>query len=187
MWSSPINQAVVDELGIRAGERVVDIGAGMGAGTVLAAREDARVVAVEPTPFLRTVLRMRRLGQRARRYIEVRDGAAEDLPVPDASVDAVWAVNVMHHWTDGATAVGELSRVVRRGGRVLLIDESFDDPAHPEHDAVSARRGRDNLHFDHVDPALVGDSLAIGGFTVHEAASTTVRGRPAKVIRATKS
>src|SRR5687768_7477424 len=51
MWSSPINRAVTGELEIKPNEHVLDIGAGMGSGTVLAARAGARVVAVEPTPF----------------------------------------------------------------------------------------------------------------------------------------
>src|SRR5688572_443126 len=95
MWASPMNRAVIDELDVHVNERVLDVGAGMGTGTMLAARAGAEVVAVEPTPFLRTVLRMRRIGQRARARIRVVDGAAEHLPVADASIDAAWAVNVM--------------------------------------------------------------------------------------------
>lgn len=186
MWSSPVNQVVVDELGVRTGERVVDIGAGMGAGTVLSARVGARVIAVEPTPFLRSVLRVRRLVQRARKRIEVRDGAAEHLPVAEASIDAAWAVNVMHHFTDVDAAMGELGRVLVSGGRLLLVDESFDDPMHPAHAEVHARRHRDGRHFDEVDPGAIADKLVARGFAVLDAGSSVLGGRPAKVVRATK-
>ena len=187
MWSSSVNDEMVEDLGVRRGEAVLDIGAGMGSGTIAAAKAGARVTAVEPTPFLRGVLRMRRLGQRARRNIDVRDGAAEHLPVSDSSVDAAWAVNVMHHWTDVDAAINELHRVLRAGGRVLLVDENFDDPEHPEHDRIRAARQRRHLHFDHVDPAVIGDKLTSHGFSVQEATGTRFGDRPAKVIRARRS
>jgi ubiquinone/menaquinone biosynthesis C-methylase UbiE len=186
MWTSPVNRAVITLLDIGADERVVDIGAGMGPGAVLAAQAGARVAAVEPTPFLRRILRMRRLGQRARKRIEILDGAAEHLPVPDASVDAAWAVNAMHHWADLDTAVAELGRVLRRGGRLLLVDEDFDDPAHADHERVRARRHKQHLEFADIDPAVVGAKLATAGFAVDEAAMTVVVGQPAKLVRATK-
>ena len=156
MWTSSVNRAVISLLDIGADERVLDIGAGMGPGAVLAAQAGAHVVAVEPTPFLRRVLRVRRLGQRSRRRIEILDGTAEHLPVTDASIDAAWSVNAMHHWADIDTAVAELGRVLRRGGRLLLVDEDFDDPAHADHERVRARRHRQHLEFADIDPSVVG-------------------------------
>ena len=46
MWRSPVNREVIEQLDICADERVLDVGAGMGAGVVLAAQMGARVVAV---------------------------------------------------------------------------------------------------------------------------------------------
>ena len=46
----------------------------------------------------------------------------ERLPFPDASFDRVLAVDALHHFDDHHTAVGELLRVLRPGGR-LVIDE----------------------------------------------------------------
>lgn len=186
MWTSPINRAVITLLDVRANERVLDVGAGMGAGAVVAAKAGAYVVAVEPTPFLRLVLAARRLAQRSRNRIEVLDGVAEGLPLPDASVDAAWAVNAMHHWSDLDAAVAELRRVLRRGGRVILVDEDFDDPAHADHERVRARRNKQHLEFPDIDPAVVGEKLAADGFDVQEAAKTELAGRPTKVVRARK-
>ncbi|MEX0664669.1 MAG: class I SAM-dependent methyltransferase [Acidimicrobiia bacterium] len=187
MWTSPINRAVIGLLDVRASEWVLDVGAGMGAGAVVAAKAGAHVIAVEPTPFLRRVLAARRLAQRSRNRIEVLDGAAEHLPLPDASVDAAWAVNTMHHWSDLDAAVAELERVLRRGGRVLLVDEDFDDPAHVDHDRVDARRHKQHLAFPEIDPAVVGEKLAAHGFDVQKAAKTELAGRPAKVLLARKT
>lgn len=186
MWSSSTNRSAINELTPCDGERALDIGAGMGAGTVLAARRGAAVIAVEPTPFLRRVLTLRRFWQRARKRIEIRDGSAEHLPVTDGSIDVAWALNVMHHFTDVDAAVRELHRALHAGGRLLMVDDNFDDPAHPEHDAVRRRRHRAGRHFDDVDPVAVGTKLTTAGFTVKEAANASFDGRPAKVIRATR-
>ena len=96
-------------------------------------------------------------------------------------------MNVMHHFTDLDAAIGELNRVLRPNGRLLLVDESFDDPSHPEHERFGARRAKSGLHFDHVDPANVASLLAAAGFTVQEASARQFNGRPAKVIRAVKA
>jgi SAM-dependent methyltransferase len=181
MWRSQTNDAVVDAIAPSAGETVVDIGAGMGAAAIRAAARGAVVVAVEPTPFMRRVLTVRRLASTARRRVEIRDGSAESLPVADGVADAVWAVNVMHHWTDWHLAVDEIARVVAPGGRILLVDEDFDDPGHPEHDAV---RPGHRHHFDDVDVEAVGGRLRDAGFVDVDAAVTHFAGRPSKLITA---
>jgi SAM-dependent methyltransferase len=184
MWMSPVNREVIRQLGIRADERVLDVGAGMGPGVVLAAKAGARVVAVDPMPFMRLVLRLRRLWQRSRNRMEILDGAAEHLPVTGASVDAAWAVNAMHHWNDLDAAIAELRRVLRSSGRLMLVDEDFDDPTHVDYERFSSRRRDQDLEFPDIDAALVGSKLAAAGFVVEEAGKTFLAGRPAKVVRA---
>lgn len=128
---------VIDLADPKPGERALDIGAGMGPGATLAAKRGARVVAVEPTPFLRTVLaaRSRLFGNGGR--IQVCDGSAERLPVDDDSIDVVWAVNSMHHWVDPDAAVLEIVRVLKPGARLVLVDEDFANANHPDNDPDS--------------------------------------------------
>jgi SAM-dependent methyltransferase len=153
MWSSEINDAVIDLVAPVEGERVVDIGAGMGPATVLAAGAGASVVAVEPTPFTRSILKTRRLFSRSRDRITVVDGGAEKILADDDSIDALWAVNTMHHWVDPERAAVEIARVLRPGGRVVLVDEDFADPTHPEYERFGAKHGGDEGHDDHNDDA----------------------------------
>jgi SAM-dependent methyltransferase len=186
MWRSEVNREVVRTLAPANGECVVDLGAGMGAATVVAARTGATVLAVDPTPYMRGILRLRRRVQRRGEAIRVVDGAAESIPVADGSVDALWTVNTIHHWTERDQASRELARVMKPGGRVLLMDEDFDDPSHPEHERWRAGHERHGHVFDDVDAEAVAASLTRAGFASAEGTRTTIAGRPAKVVRATR-
>ena len=184
MWRSPINDAVVDLIDPLQGERVVDIGAGMGPGVMRAATTGAHVIAVEPTPFMRRVLKARCLFSRRRTDIEVVDGAAERIPAGDRSVDAIWAVNTMHHWVDVGAGVAEIARVLRPNGRILLVDELFTDPSHPDHDRFGSEHGDQHHGFTMVDADQMGDLLRAAGFVDVDASNRSIAGVPAIGVEA---
>ncbi len=186
MWRSDVNDAVVRELGIRPGECVVDLGAGAGAATFEAARRGAKVVAVDPMPFMRAILGLRRRLDPKGRRITVHDGAAESIPAHDGSVDALFTVNTLHHWTNLQTASRELARVLKPGGRVMLLDEDFDAPTHAEHEHFRARRHKSGLHFDEVEPDVLAEVLRHAGFSHAEGSRTVLADRPVKLVRATR-
>jgi SAM-dependent methyltransferase len=186
MWTSEVNREVVRSLAPVQGECVVDLGAGMGAATVEAARSGAMVIAVDPMPYMRGVLRLRRFWQRHRAAIRVVNGAAESLPLEDGSVDVLWTVNTIHHWTERDRASRELARVMKARGRLLLLDEDFDDPSHPEHRQAGAAHGEHGHRFEPVDPEAIASAFTRAGFAEVHGAHATFAGRPAKVIRATR-
>jgi ubiquinone/menaquinone biosynthesis C-methylase UbiE len=186
MWRSPVSREVVGSISPRAGEQLVDVGAGMGPATVLAARTGASVLAVDPTPYMRRILAVRRLGQRARSAIRVVAGSAELIPADDQSIDAAWTVNTMHHWTDLDAAILELARVLRPGGRLLLVDEDFDSPAHPAFAHMQERKRHRDRHFIEIDPAAVAAQLAAAGFASAEGSMGSMADRPVKMVRATR-
>src|SRR4051812_25662626 len=84
MWRSPVSSEVVRVIAPKAGERVVDLGAGMGSATVEAVRTGASVIAVDPAPYMRWILGFRRRWP-GRATVTVLEGAAESIPVPDGS------------------------------------------------------------------------------------------------------
>ncbi len=178
MWSSDVNDAVVDLIDPKRSERAVDIGAGMGPGTMRAAAAGAHVTAVEPTPFMRRVLGLRRLASKDRVRIEVVDGTAERLPVADHGIDAIWAVNTMHHWSDLELGVAEIARVIRPGGRILLVDEAFTDPSHPDYERVGRAHEGDHHGFTMVEADQVVRLLEVAGLIEVEAAHREIAGRP---------
>jgi SAM-dependent methyltransferase len=106
-----------------AAHDALEIGAGTGLLTALLAERVPHVTAVEPDDRMRQVLSARELG------VEVLPGRAEELPVPDCSVDVVVAQSAWH-WVDEERAVPEVARVLRPQGRLSLAwtgtDRSVD-------------------------------------------------------------
>jgi SAM-dependent methyltransferase len=101
-------------------QAILDLAAGTGVVTrELVGRAD-RVVAVEPDARMRAVLAARCPGA------EVLDGRGENIPLPDASVDAV-VISAAWHWLDPERAVPEITRVLRVGGTLGVIWISRDD------------------------------------------------------------
>ena len=186
MWRSPVSREVVAIIAPQPGERVVDVGAGMGPASVHAAKTGASVLAIDPTPYMRLILGVRRLGQRRRKAISVCDGSAEAIPVGDHTVDGLWSVNTMHHWTDLDAAVIELARVLRPGGRLLLVDEDFDSPDHPAFAHMQERKAERSHHFTEIDPADFESRLIAKDFAGAEGSLGSIAGRPAKIVRATR-
>jgi SAM-dependent methyltransferase len=93
---------------------VLDLGAGTGLLTRQLADRVGDVVAVEPDARMREVL----AGSCPR--ATVLDGTAEQIPLPDARVDAV-TISAAWHWMDPAVALPEIARVLRPGGTLAVL------------------------------------------------------------------
>ncbi|MCC3326113.1 methyltransferase domain-containing protein [Nocardia abscessus] len=130
-----------DALAVGPGERALDIGAGTGSEVLEFAERvgpDGEAVGVDPNPAMLAVAgaRAEAAGVRAR-FVE---GTAYRLPFPDDSFDAVRCERVYQHLDDPAAATAEIARVLRPGGRVLLIDSDWHTAiAHPGDDDVITR------------------------------------------------
>ena len=104
--------------GIAAGERVLDIGAGLaGAGRMLASEAGCEVDCIEmSTDYCAGATLLNRLTGLEER-VRVHRGSALELPFADGAFDAVWMQNVGMNIEDKATLYGEIARVLRPGGR----------------------------------------------------------------------
>jgi SAM-dependent methyltransferase len=100
---------------------VLDLGAGTGKGTRALADLGHRVTAVEPSEGMREVLQAGLAG----RDVAVLCAHAEDLPLPDDSVDAVVCLQAWH-WVDAEVAGPEVARVLRAGGTFGLAWHALD-------------------------------------------------------------
>jgi len=101
------------------GRTFLDVGCGTGHHLPRWAESAARVVGVEPHPSLAALARRRtrRIGT-----VTVLEGAAQELPLPDASVDVVQARWAYFFGPGCEPGLAELDRVVRRGGTAFVID-----------------------------------------------------------------
>jgi SAM-dependent methyltransferase len=112
-----------DDLGLQAGDRVLDVGAGFGRHVFECARRGADVVALdyaedEVVETLATLDGMVESGEIAEaRFKGVMRGDATRLPFPDSSFDVVITSEVLEHIQDDITAITEMVRVLKPGGR----------------------------------------------------------------------
>jgi SAM-dependent methyltransferase len=97
----------------------VDLGAGTGLLTRALARKVPQVLAVEPDPRMAAVLRARS-SQAPFDGIRVAQSRGEEIPLPGASADGVFASSAWH-WLDPERAPREIARVLRDGGRLGVI------------------------------------------------------------------
>lgn len=112
-----------DQLGLRPGDRVLDVGAGFGRHVFECARRGADVVALdfaadEVVQTQHTLAAMAVAGELdTRRMAVAARGDARRLPFPDATFDVVITSEVLEHIQDDVTAIAEMVRVLKPGGR----------------------------------------------------------------------
>jgi len=157
-------------LALRPGEHVVDIGAGPGllaAEIAAAVGPDGRVHAVEPSESMRALAagRARPAGAAP---VEISAGSVAALPLPDASVDVAVSTQVFEYVEDVPGALAEVHRVLRPGGRLLVLDTDWDSIVW--HSRDQARTARILAAWDEhlVDPHLprtLAPALRAAGFT----------------------
>jgi arsenite methyltransferase len=110
-----------EALAVQAGEKVLDIGSGPGLLAAELADEGADVLGVDPSESMLAMARAREIPRAA-----FEPGDALSLPVADASFDAAVSTQVLEYVEDVAGALREAHRVLRPGGRLLVLDTDWD-------------------------------------------------------------
>jgi len=123
----------------------VDLACGTGALAIIFARHVRWIIGLDLTPAMLAV------AQRTARDANARNvafalGNAEQIPFPDASLDLVLSSYALHHVPEAGQVIGEMSRVLKSGGRAGIIDIfALEDPRSAEmHDRIE--RIRDPSH-----------------------------------------
>ena len=113
-----VHDDLVRRLGVRAGERWLDVACGTGAIALRAARAGAAVTGLDLAPALIDTARRHAAEQGV--AVELHVGDCEALPYPDASFDTVTSTFGVMFAPDHAAVARELARVVVSGGRIAL-------------------------------------------------------------------
>jgi SAM-dependent methyltransferase len=174
-WLGPATELMLDLAGVQAGSRVLDVAAGAGEQTLVAARRvgsGGYVLATDIAPnlldFLQTDARAADLTN-----VETRVMDGENLDLPDESFDAVISRVGLIYFPDQHKALTGMHRVLKPGGRFAAIVYSA-----PEHNRffsvpISIIRRRAQLPppapgqpgpFSLGSPSVIEDAYAHAGF-----------------------
>jgi ArsR family transcriptional regulator len=100
---------------------IADLGAGEGAFALLLAERAKKVIAVDSSEKMIEVGREQAL-RHGVKNIDFRLGDMEEIPIRDARVDLVFFSQSLHHALHPERAVAEASRILRPGGRIVILD-----------------------------------------------------------------
>jgi len=111
---------VLSQLGVKPGDRVLEIGFGPGVDVARTAASGASVAGIDPSEVMvRQASRRNAHAIRSGR-VDLRRGAMPDLPFVDRSFDKAYSINSYQFWPSKTRALAELRRVLRPGGLVII-------------------------------------------------------------------
>jgi ubiquinone/menaquinone biosynthesis C-methylase UbiE len=121
-------EEVLRALDPRPGERVLDLGVGPGLLAAAIAERvgvDGAVTGLDVSPDMLAIAGGRQLAHGAATP-ELVEGSVTAVPLPDASIDAAVCTQVYEYVPDMPLALREAARVLRRGGRLVVLDTDWD-------------------------------------------------------------
>src|SRR5262249_11134039 len=116
-----VENAIVEALGERPFRALLDLGTGTGRMLELFGPHIERGLGIDLSLEMLAIARSR-LERAGLRHLSVRQGDIYDLALPRESFDVVLIHQVLHFLDDGGRAIAEAARMLRPGGRLLVID-----------------------------------------------------------------
>ncbi|WP_053005705.1 class I SAM-dependent methyltransferase [Kiloniella spongiae] len=125
----PINRLTAEQAQLEKSDYVLDIGCGSGsalraAGEIVTTGE---LIGVDPSPVMVRVSQEESLCHPAFPRMRFLLGGAEAIPLSCDQVTVAWAINTFHHWEDIPLGLSEVQRVLKSGGRFIVVEEVFED------------------------------------------------------------
>jgi len=158
-------------VGFHGGERVLDIGSGIGGPSrFLATQYGCQVIGIDLTAeFCRVAEMLTRL-TRLTGKVSYRQGSALDLPFEDMSFDVVWSQNASMNIADRDRLYGEMHRVLKPGSRLALQEVAAGPGGEPHYPVPWAREA--SISFL-LTPEATRAQLEAAGFRVAQWQETT--------------
>jgi ubiquinone/menaquinone biosynthesis C-methylase UbiE len=176
LMNDVLNEKCIAELALRGGEKILDVGCGLGRFAVAMARAGGaktRVVGIERDERQLAAAQIGSL----RNQVELRRGDAYDLPLRAdewGTFDVVWSRFLLEHVGDPQRVVDSMVRALAPGGRIVLCDDDHDllrlDPPAPKFIAVWNAYQR--TYVEHGNDPLIGRRLPR---LIHAAGAQLVR------------
>lgn len=156
----PWADRVVEVARLSSGDRVLDVACGTG---ILTRAALARVGGTGAVSAIDISPGMVAVAQRLAPQAEVREGAAESLPYPDAAFDAVVSQFGLMFFADPAQALREMRRVVKPGGQVTVAvwDELDHAPAYAAEVHLLRAMAGERAARELTAPFALGDRAAV--------------------------
>ncbi|AVJ16468.1 class I SAM-dependent methyltransferase [Serratia rhizosphaerae] len=150
--------------------RVLDLGCGAGHASFTAAAQVSQVVAYDLSAQMLAVV-AQAAQERGLSNIQTQQGVAESLPFADGDFDLVISRYSAHHWHDVGQALREVKRVLKPGGKAILMD--VVSPGHPLLDIYlqTVEVLRDTSHVRNYAPGEWLSMLTAAGLRAEEVTS----------------
>lgn len=139
-----IEFAVLNSIGLRDGAKVLDLGSGPGVTSFLVAKRlpQATVIGVEPEDLLRKKAETLVADQGFAERCRFLKGTGDRIPLDDGMVDFSYARLLFQHLPNPLEVLGEMRRVTRQGGIVVVLD--VDDRTNIVHPAPAGLEDLEN-------------------------------------------
>ena len=122
----PIFEPTLPLMDVKPTDRVLDLGCGSGWATRLIAKRfhPKKIVGIDISDEM-----VRRAEEQSKGIanIEFRQGAAEKIPLPDASIDKIFSIESFYYWPDQMTGLKEVKRVLTPGGKLFILINLYKD------------------------------------------------------------
>lgn len=168
-WSEQTLAWMIDNAHCAPGDRVLDVATGSGFTAVAFAPLAERVDAVDVSTGMLAEAQ-KRANEKGLDNVSFIEAPAEKLPFADRSFDIVVCRIAAHHFLSVADFVAEAARVLRPGGRFLLVDTAVPDDdqvAGAWQNEVEALR--DTSHVKNLTPSQWASIVAAAGLVVEQA------------------
>lgn len=123
-FTEAMRDAAIDKANLPDTAVVADIGTGTGFVLQGLVNRATRLVGFDESPDMLAIAQQNLSGYN---QVELRLAEGQNLPAEDGGFDAVFANMYLHHAPDPATAVAEMSRILRPGGKLIITDLDSHD------------------------------------------------------------
>jgi ubiquinone/menaquinone biosynthesis C-methylase UbiE len=144
-WLATVQAAALEALDLGLDDRFLDVGCGTGAAVRRAAPAVERAAGVDLAPAM--IARARELAADLPN-VDFHEGDSGKLPFADAEFTAVICTTSFHHYPDPRRAIGEMSRVLAPGGRVVIGDICSDGLPARALDLILRTFQASHVHFN---------------------------------------